>query len=81
MTVQFIDHNREEFGVEPVCAALQVAPSTYWAAKRRPRSARALRDAKLMPLLLVSWQANYSVYRARVNQCVLDAATCKSTAH
>jgi len=35
MTVQFIDHNRQEFGVEPVCAALQVAPSTYWTAKRR----------------------------------------------
>ena len=65
MTVQFIDDNREEFGVEPVCAALQVAPCTYWTAKRRPSSACALRDAKLMPLLLVLWQANYSVYGAR----------------
>ena len=65
MTVQFIDDNREEFGVEPVCAALQVASSTYWTAKRRAPSARALRDAKLMPLLLVLWQANYSVYGAR----------------
>ena len=62
MTVAFIDHNRAEFGVESVCAALQVAPSTYWTAKRRPRSARAVRDAELMPLLLVLWQANYSVY-------------------
>ncbi len=65
MTVQFIDDNREEFGVEPVCAALQVASCTYWAAKRRAPSARALRDAELMPLLLVLWQANYSVYGAR----------------
>ena len=65
MTVEFVDANRAEFGVEPVCAALQVAPSTYWSAKRRPPSARALRDAKLMPLLLALWQANYSVYGAR----------------
>ena len=65
MIVKFVDVNRAEFGVEPVCAALQVAPSTYWSAKRRPPSARALRDAKLMPLLLVLWQANYSVYGSR----------------
>ena len=65
MTVQFIDHNRQEFGVEPVCAALQVAPSTYWTAKRRPLSARVLRDTQMMPLLLVLWQANYSVYGSR----------------
>ena len=65
MTVQFIDDNRAEFGVEPVCAALQVAPSTYWTSKRRPPSARALRDARLMPVLLALWEANYSVYGAR----------------
>ena len=65
MTVAFIDDNRQEFGVEPVCAALQVAPSTYWTVKRRPRSARAVRDAQMMPLLLVLWQANYSVYGGR----------------
>ncbi len=65
MIVKFVDVNRAEFGVEPVCAALQVAPSTYWSATRRPPSARALRDAKLMPLLLVLWQANYSVYGSR----------------
>ena len=65
MIVEFIDRNRAEFGVEPVCAALQAAPSTYWTAKRRPPSARSLRDARLMPVLLALWQANYSVYGAR----------------
>ena len=44
--VAFIDANRDEFGVEPICTvvriALQVAPSTYYAAKTRPPSARAL---------------------------------------
>ena len=65
MIVRFIDGNREEFGVEPVCVALQVAPSTYWSAKRRPPSARSKRDAQMMPVLLALWQANYSVYGAR----------------
>ena len=65
MILEFVDANRAEFGVEPVCAALQVAPSTYWSAKRRPPSARAVRDAKMMPLLLALWQANYCVYGAR----------------
>ena len=33
MIVAFIDENRGELGVEPICDALQVAPSTYYAAK------------------------------------------------
>lgn len=65
MTVEFVDQNRAEFGVEPVCAALQTAPSTYWTAKRRPPSARSRRDAAMMPVLLDLWKANYSVYGAR----------------
>jgi putative transposase len=44
---------------------LQVASSTYYAAKARPPSARALRDAVLMPILLALWTANYRVYGAR----------------
>jgi putative transposase len=44
---------------------LQVAPSTYYDAKSRPPSARALRDAVLLPLLLVLWTHNYSVYGRR----------------
>ena len=39
--VDFIDANRDELGVEPICRGLQVAPSTYYAAKKRPPSARA----------------------------------------
>jgi putative transposase len=62
--VGFIDENRDELGVEPICADLQVAPSTYYAAKSRPPSARALRDAVMIPILLAIWQANYSVYGA-----------------
>lgn len=40
-------------GVEPICRALQVAPSSYYAAKTRPPSPRACRDAVLIPQLVV----------------------------
>jgi putative transposase len=41
-----IDANRDRFGVEPICKVLPIAPSTYYAASRRPASARAVRDTK-----------------------------------
>ena len=63
--VNFIDENRDDFGVEPICETLQVAPSTYYDNKSRPLSARAVRDAVMMPILLALFQANYSVYGAR----------------
>jgi putative transposase len=62
--VRYIDERRDEFGVEPICRVLQVAPSTYYSAKSRPPSARALRDALLIPILVALWQANYRVYGA-----------------
>ena len=62
--VEFIDGNRDEFGVEPICAVLQVAPSTYYAVKSRPVSARAIRDAVMIPALVAIWAANYRVYGA-----------------
>jgi putative transposase len=62
--VGFIDDQREVFGVEPICAVLQVAPSTYYAAKSRPVSARAIRDAAMIPILVAIWMANYRVYGA-----------------
>lgn len=64
MTVAFIDDNRDEFGVEPICKALQVAPSTYYSAKSRKPSARELRDAVMMQVLMVLWVSNRKVYGA-----------------
>ena len=61
----FIDESRDEFGVEPICTALQVAPSSYYDYKKRTPSARALRDAVMMPILLALWVANFKVYGAR----------------
>jgi putative transposase len=62
--VEFIDHNRGDLGVEPICNVLQFAPSTYYAAKKRQPSARAKRDAMLIPILVAIWTANYRVYGA-----------------
>ena len=55
--VAFVDDHRDELGVEPICRALQIAPSTYYAAKRRQfaPSARAVRDAAMMQVLMVLW--------------------------
>lgn len=67
----FIDAHRhvvvegKPLGVEPICRVLQVAPSSYYAAKTRPLSARACRDAELIPRLIALWDSNYRVYGAR----------------
>jgi putative transposase len=63
--VDFVDANRDELGVEPICKELQVAPSTYYANKSRPPSARALRDAYLIPVLTALWTTNFKVYGVR----------------
>jgi putative transposase len=44
---------------------LQVAPSTYYDAKARPPSARAIRDSEIGPRLKALWEKNYSVYGRR----------------
>jgi putative transposase len=64
--VGFIDAHRDEFGVEPICQTLEMAPSTYYAARRRAvaPSARAVRDAVMMQVLMVLWVANRKVYGA-----------------
>jgi putative transposase len=64
--VEFIDANRDELGVEPICKVMQVAPSTYYAAKRRELapSARAMRDTVMMQVLMVLWVTNRKVYGA-----------------
>ena len=64
MIVGFIDEHRVEFGVEPICKVLQVAPSTYYAAKKRAPSARAVRDAVMSQVLMALWVANRKVYGA-----------------
>jgi putative transposase len=68
--VAFIDDHREAYGVEPICAVLPIAPSTYYEQKARAADptrlpARAQRDARLRPDITRVWHANRRVYGAR----------------
>lgn len=60
----FVDAYRDEFGVEPICRVVQLAPSTYWSAKRRPPSARSIRDEELKVEILRVFEENFGVYGA-----------------
>ena len=61
----FIDERRGAFGVEPICKVLPIAPSSYYAAKRRPPSARAVRDAELIEKIRSAWKDSRGRYGAR----------------
>jgi transposase InsO family protein len=68
--VDFIEAYRDEYGVEPICEVLPLAPSTYseHAARRRDperRSARAKRDEHLRAAVSRVWAENHAVYGAR----------------
>lgn len=65
MIVDYIDAHKDEFGVEPICTELQVAPSTYYAARSRRPSARSLSDAATCELIASVHADNYGVYGAR----------------
>lgn len=68
--VAFIDAHRGEYGVEPICAELPIAPSTYYESKAREADplrlpARARRDRALKPEIARVWHENFCVYGAR----------------
>ena len=68
--VVFIDAHRDAYGVEPICAELPIAPSTYHLAKAREadptlRPARAQRDAGLCEAIQRVWDENFQVYGTR----------------
>ena len=56
----FIDEVKDRFGVEPVCRVLtehgvKIAPSTFYAAKSRPPSPRAVRDERVLAEIHRVW--------------------------
>ena len=63
--MHYIDGHKAEFGVEPICRVLQFAPSTYYAAKSRPPSARSLADVTLGQQIQRIHDENYGVYGIR----------------
>jgi putative transposase len=44
--IDYIDANKDEFGVEPICRELPIAPQTYYAARNRLPSKRAVSDRR-----------------------------------
>jgi putative transposase len=63
--IAYIDAHRDRFGVEPICQMLPIAPSTYYAVRRRPASARAVRDTTLKGEIARVHAEQFGVYGAR----------------
>jgi transposase InsO family protein len=68
--VAFIDTERAEHGVEPICAQLPIAPSTYYEHKAREADPdclpwRTQRDRALMVEIQRVWDEHLQVYGAR----------------
>jgi transposase InsO family protein len=84
--VRYIDDHKDRFGVEPICAVLPIAPSTYYETKARQRDpdcrpTRAIRDERLKPEIQRVWDENYRVYGAhkiwkQLNREGLEVARC-----
>ena len=69
MKVSFIDSHRHAYGVEPICAELPIAPSTYYEQKARQADPgrlpqRLQRDVVLCSEVRRVWEANFQVYGA-----------------
>jgi transposase InsO family protein len=67
--VAFIDAHREIYGVEPICAQLPIAPSTYYEHKARQANpnrspARTRRDAELKREIKRVWYEHACAYGA-----------------
>lgn len=70
MVIAYLDAHRDQFGVGPACRVLTasgvpIAASTYYAAKKRPPSARARRDAALLTQIKRVCKESGEVYGAR----------------
>ncbi len=68
--IRFIDDHRATYGVEPICAVLPIAPSTYFRVRTQQRdatkrSARAKRDDELRGLIQRVHAENFGVYGPR----------------
>jgi transposase InsO family protein len=63
--IAYIDGHKDRYGVEPICQVLPIAPSTYYDAKSRLPSARALRDEELKVEIRRVHEDNFGVYGAR----------------
>ena len=84
--VDYIDQQKDRYGVEPICDLLPIAPSTYYSHKAKQRdperrSDRARRDDVLKPEIQRVWDENFQVYGARkvrlqLNREEIEVARC-----
>ncbi len=84
--VKFVEEHKDcrvdgglRWGVEPICEVLTehglaIAPATYYAAKSRVPSARAMRDERLKPVISALHEENYGVYGVRKMHAALGRA-------
>jgi putative transposase len=63
--VDYIDAHKHEFGVEPICEELPIAPSTYYQAKTGKPAARTVSDAVSLSQIRRVHSENLGVYGAR----------------
>lgn len=89
MIIDYIERYKNLFGVEPICttltdAGVPIAPSTFYAARTRPPSARAVRDEDLKPVIALVHKENYGVYGIRKMHAQLNRedvlAGCRAVA-
>ena len=84
--ISFIDEHRTEYGVEPICQQLPIAPSTYYEQKAREDDPERLpdrtrRDRALEIVIQRVWEENFEVYGARkvwrqLNRECIEVARC-----
>ena len=87
--VRFIDDHRATYGVEPICAVVPIAPSTYFRCRTQQedptkRSVRARRDDDFRVDIRRIWDANFQVYGPRkvwreLRRAGVDVARCTVT--
>jgi putative transposase len=82
--IDYVDRDKDEHGVEPICRVLteagaKIAPSTYYAAKSRSPSARAVADAVLDERISATHAANFGVYGVRKMWRTLNRADPESS--
>jgi len=63
--VRFVDEHRRRWPVASMCAAIELPERTYYAAKVRPPSPRAVCDDAHKIEIRRVWEANYSCYGPR----------------
>ncbi|WP_148307722.1 IS3 family transposase [endosymbiont of unidentified scaly snail isolate Monju] len=84
--IAYIDDHRDRYGVEPICAVLPIAPSTYYEHKAREADPQRLprrlqRDRALSDEIRRIWEENFQVYGARkvwrqLNREGIEVARC-----